>query len=96
MQWYGIGRLTETVHTVAFTTVSVAAATAIGSQTRAVRCVATEDCYVVIGDAPTTATTVTGAFLPAREAESFVVTPGQKVAAIRATTSGVLNVVELA
>jgi len=53
----------------------------------------TTSCHVSVGSSPTA--TTCDAKLAAHAPEYFVVTPGQKVAAIRTTTSGTLYVSEV-
>lgn len=78
--------------TVAVTTTS-AASTAFGSETFQVLLVATVLCQVRIGDGTPTAVT-TDTYLPSNVPMIFQCTPGQKVAAVTATTA-VLSVTEL-
>jgi hypothetical protein len=66
--------------------------TATATTTRIVRVVATTDCHIAIGSNPTATTNST--FLPAYSIEYFKIVGGHKVAAIKATTAGVLFVTE--
>jgi hypothetical protein len=73
---------------------SSAQSSAVGSTTTLVRLAATEDCYVKIGADPTAAA---GDPLVFGGSEVTVgITPGHKIAAIRRTTDGILNITELA
>lgn len=74
---------------------SVACTNPFGAQTRAVRLVATTLCHVVFGASPTA--TTSEALLPANTDRICTVSPGQKVAAIKASggSAGVLTVTEL-
>jgi hypothetical protein len=74
-------------------TAASAASAAFGAQTYAIRVVATEDCHIKVGDGAVTATAAE-TYLPADLPEYFTVTPGQKVAAVRATADGSLFVTE--
>jgi hypothetical protein len=72
---------------VAYTGSSAAAANAFGAQTYQIRVVANSACHVKIGDGAQTATT-DDPYLPAHVPDYVTVTPGQRVAAIRAATDG--------
>lgn len=63
---------------------------AFGTQTYAIRVVANSACHIQIGDGAQTATT-SSPFLPANWVEYIVVTPGQKIAAIKAATAGLVT-----
>lgn len=76
--------------TIAFTAASAGAAAPFGGQTRQVRLVANAGCHVRIGDGVQTAT-VADPYLPADVAEIVTVTPGQRIAAIRAATGGLVT-----
>lgn len=73
----------------AYTGSSSSASTAFGGQTRQIRVVSTSACHYVVDTAPTAATT--DAFLPANWIEYITVQPGQKIAAIRAATDGLIT-----
>ena len=92
MNYIGTGRL-GTSQDVSYTASSAASA-AFGSQTYKVRLLATTDCRVRIGDGTPTAVAA-DTYLPALSVEYFTVTPGQKVAAIRQSADGTLNVTEI-
>jgi ABC-type taurine transport system substrate-binding protein len=77
---------------VSFTSTSVANTTAFQTGINTVRVVASTHCHIAFGSSPTA--TTSSAKLPANAIEYFVVTPGQKIAAIRTTTSGTLHVTE--
>ena len=68
---------------------SVAVTNAFGDQTRQVRIVADSACHYTFAAAPTAA--VTDPFLPANWIEFVTVTPGQKIAAIKAATNGLVT-----
>lgn len=67
---------------------------AFGDLTRLVRLAATTDCFVVFGADPTA--TTSSMFLPSGAVEYLAVEPGTKVAVIRQTADGALNVTEMA
>lgn len=69
---------------------SVSASNAFGSQTYQIRVVSNSACHIKIGDGSQTATT-SDPFLPAEFPEYFTVTPGQKIAAIKAATAGLVT-----
>jgi hypothetical protein len=79
-----------TTQTVAYTAASAAAATAFGAQTYQIRVVANSACHIKIGDGAQTAT-AGDPFLPAGSAEYVTVSPGQRIAAIRAATGGLIT-----
>lgn len=70
---------------IATSTVSVASS-AFGTQTYQIRVAATTAVYIKIGDGTPTATT-SDTLIPTNWAEYFIVTPGQKIAAIGAVTT---------
>lgn len=88
-QYIGTGRL-STVQTIATTASSLGATNAFGAQTYKVRVVANTAVHVKIGDGSQTAA-ATDSFVPANSPEYFTVTPGQKIAAIRAATGGLVT-----
>lgn len=69
---------------------SVAISNAFGSQTYAIRVVADSACHIQIGDGAQTAAT-TSPFLPANWVEYIMVTPGQRISAIKAATHGLVT-----
>lgn len=79
-----------TTQVIAYTGSSVAATNPFGSQTYQVRLVADSACCYSIGDGAQTATT-SSPFLPANTIEYVQVSPGQSIAAIRATTDGLVT-----
>lgn len=79
-----------TTQTVAYTSASAAATNAFGSETFQIRVVSNSACNVQIGDGAQTATAASP-FLPANTPEYFIVTPGQKIAAISAATNGLIT-----
>lgn len=74
-------------------TTTSAASTAFGSETYQVLLVATAACNIRISDSTPTAVT-TDTLLPANFPMVFICTPGQKVAAVTASTA-TLSVTEL-
>lgn len=76
--------------TIAYTGSSVGATNAFGNETYQVRLSADSACNYSIGDGTQTATT-SSPFLPANVIEYVTVTPGQKIAAIRAATDGLVT-----
>lgn len=80
-----------TAQNVALTTTSTAS-TSFGSETFQVLLVATADSNIRIGNSPTAVTTDT--YLPAKIPMVFIVTPGQQVAGVTASTA-TLSVTEL-
>ncbi len=82
-----------TTQTVAFTSTSTAQTTAFVAGVNTVRVVASTQCHLAFGASPTA--TTSSPKLPANLPEYIVVTPGQKIAAIRTTTSGTLYVTEV-
>jgi hypothetical protein len=83
------GRLGVT-QAVAYTGTSAQATNPFGAETWQVRVVANSACHVTIGDGDQAATTG-DPFVPANIPEYFTVTPGQKIAAIRAATDGLIT-----
>jgi hypothetical protein len=81
-----------TSQSVAYTDTAAASTNAFGVGTQVVRLSSTTGCHVRFGASPTAV--ATDSFLKGGEPEYFVVTPGQKVSAIRTTTSGTLTVTE--
>ena len=76
------------------TSASSQQSSAVGGSTTLVRLAATEDCYVRLGADPTAEV---GDSLVFGGSEVTVgITPGHKIAAIRRTTDGILNITELA
>jgi len=72
---------------------SVQATNAVGAGTTVVRLCATQDCYVLFGANPTAAAS-TSALLPAGSVEYVEIVGGQKIAAIKVATAGILNIIE--
>src|SRR5712691_3683846 len=96
----GHGRVLA-VQTVPYTASSAQAASPFGPQTFQIRVVASSDCHVKVGTGSLTATT-SDLFLPAHLVDYFMVTPGERIAAVQAATDGLvtatpgtLNVTEL-
>jgi len=69
---------------------SAAATNAFGVETYQLRLVANSACCYRIGDGAQTAT-VADNFLPANAIEYVIVTPGQRIAAIKAATNGLVT-----
>lgn len=65
---------------------------AFGANSKYIRLVATQNCYVAFGANPTAL--VTSILLIANVVEFFGVTPGQKLAVLEVGTAGTLSVVE--
>ena len=79
---------------VSFTASSVACSNVFGTQTRFVRIATTHSCHYVLGASPPA--TTSDAYLHAGDYEIIKVSPGEKIAAIRNTsTSGDLFVTEM-
>lgn len=78
--------------TVAFTSTSVAQTTAVAAGVRVVRVIASTACHIAQGASPVATTSYPK--LPANTEAYLVVAPGEKLAAIRTTTSGTLWVTE--
>ena len=77
---------------VAFTA-SSAASSAFQEDTHTIRIVATETCFYRVGDSPTA--TTGDSRLPQNVVEYLRVNGGEKIAAIRESSSGNLNVTEM-
>jgi hypothetical protein len=90
MAMYDFPRRLSTTQTVAYTASSVAATNAFGVETYFVRLVANSACHIKIGDGAQTATT-SDPYLPANWEAWFAVVPGQRIAAIRASTDGLVT-----
>lgn len=75
----------------AFTGTSAQSAV-MGDNTYVVRLTASADCFVAIGANPTATTSST--FLPAGVVEYVEIFPGQRVAAIQASSAGTLYITE--
>jgi hypothetical protein len=69
---------------------SVAITNAFGPETYQLRLVADSACCFRIGDGAQTATTV-DPFLPANTVEYVIVSPGQRISAIKAATDGLVT-----
>jgi len=69
---------------------SVAATNAFGTETYQVRLVSNSGCCYQVGDGAQTATTASP-YLPANVVEYVIVTPGQRIAAIKAATNGLVT-----
>lgn len=71
---------------------SSAQSAALGAGTTLVRLAATTDMWLAFGTNPTA--TTSGIFMPSGSIEYFGVSPGSKIAAIRDSADGKLNIVE--
>jgi len=69
---------------------SVAITNAFGPETYQIRVVADSACCYRVGDGAQTATTA-DAYLPANVIEYVIVSPGQRIAAIKAATNGLVT-----
>jgi hypothetical protein len=69
---------------------SAAIANAFGSETYQLRLVANSACCFRIGDGGQTATTA-DPFLPANTIQYVIVSPGQRISAIKAATNGLVT-----
>jgi len=69
---------------------SVAIANAFGSETYQLRLVADSACCYRVGDGAQTATTA-DAYLPVNAIEYVIVSPGQRISAIKAATNGLVT-----
>jgi hypothetical protein len=69
---------------------SVAITNAFGTETFQLRLVADSACCYRIGDGPQSATTA-DTFLPANVIEYVIVSPGQRISAIKAATNGLVT-----
>jgi hypothetical protein len=81
-----------TTQTIAFTSTSVAQTTAFGAGTRVARIMPTTECHLAQAVVPTA--TTSSPKLAADAEYYIVVSPGEKLAAIRTATSGTLFVTE--
>ena len=84
---------TGTTQTIAYNA-SASITNAFSSETYQLRLVSDSACCYRIGDGAQTATTV-DPFLPANTVEYVIVSPGQRISAIKTTTAGTLWVTEL-
>lgn len=82
-----------TSQTAAYTAASAVVTNAFGNGVHVVRLVSTTNCFVAFGSAPTA--TTSDMYLPANQPEYFVVSQGQKVAAIQVDAGGNLHVTEM-
>lgn len=69
---------------------STVATNAFGAQTRQLRLASNSACHYAIGDGAQTATT-SDPFLPANTVEYVTVSAGQRIAAIKAATAGLVT-----
>lgn len=89
-QYIGTGTLEGTTSVVTVTGTS-AQSSAFGSQTRKIRISGNTAAHAKVGSNPTAVAT-TDPFFPANSTEYLTVTPGQKIAFIRALTDGLVTV----
>lgn len=89
-QYIGTGRIDGTTQVITTTASSSAISNAVGSQTRKVRICGDTAFHATTGAAPTASVT-TSPFFPANSPEYITINPGEKVAAIRASTSGLVT-----
>lgn len=73
---------------------ATAASAAVGANTRLVQLCATENCHIEIGLTPA-AVVASSMYLPKDQPRVYHIEPGEKVAAIKATTAGTLHITEL-
>ena len=92
MEYNATGRL-STHQSIAYTSAAGTISSAVGAHTFGVRVVATTAAYIKISQSPTA--TTSDVYLPADKPENFVITPGEKVSAVRVTSSGTLHVTEI-
>lgn len=78
---------------VAYTGTAGTISNAVGAQTYQVRVWCTSQAYIAFGASPTA--TTSDIPIPANTPEYFTITPGQKVSAVRDSTSGTLFVTEM-
>jgi hypothetical protein len=91
-----------TVQTVAYTGTSATCTNPFGTESYCIRVSSNSACHVKVVEAAGGAATTGDIFLPANWVDYFIVTPGQKISAIQASTNGLvtatagtLNVVEM-
>ena len=70
-----------------------AQSSALNSETRVVRLIATTNTYVAFGSNPTA--TSSSMYLTASSSEYFIVAGGSKIAALQVGDSGILNITEM-
>ncbi len=81
-----------TTQTAAATATSAIVTNPFGVQTYLIRVVGNAPLHIKIQDAAvTTVATTTDPYLPANWPDFFTVTPGQKIATIRASTNGIVT-----
>ena len=81
-----------TTQTLTATATSAIVTNAFSSQTYLIRVAANTPCHIKVQDsAVATVATTTDVYLPANWPDYFTVSPGQKVATIRATTNGIVT-----
>ena len=81
------------VQTISVAATSAAVSNAFGAQTYQVRLASTVACYYTVEATPVA--TTSDNYLPANWVEYITVTPGQKIAAIRASADGTMTVTEV-
>ncbi len=90
--YWGTGRL-GTHQSVAYTGTAGTISSAASSGVLRVRVVTTTAAYIVIGVDPTA--TTSDVYMPADSPEYFTIAAGEKVSAVRVTSSGTLHVTEI-
>lgn len=88
-------RFSDVSQNLAVAIASAAITNGFGANTHEVRVVSTTNCWIRFGAAPTAAAAANNVYLPAGVVEYFHVSPGQKLAAIRDSADGTLNVAEM-
>lgn len=88
-------RLSGTTQNVAIGASSAPITNGFAATTSDIRVVATSNCWISIGAAPTATNGAGSTYLPANVVEYFHVTGGQKVAVIQDSASGTLSVSEM-
>jgi len=89
-QYIGTGRISGTTQTISVSAASAQATNAFGAQTRQVRLCGNTAFHAKVGSGSFSATT-SDPFFPANSPETITVTAGQKIAAIRASTNGLVT-----
>jgi hypothetical protein len=79
----------STTQKVDYTSSSAASSTAFGTGTHQIRVVSNSACHILVSGSPTA--TTGDPFLPANSVEYLTVNPGEKIAAIRAGTAGLIT-----
>jgi hypothetical protein len=88
-------RFSGTAQDIAVAAASAAVTNPFGANIFDIRVVSTTACWVTISKAPTATAAAPSAYLPAGVVEYFHVSPGEKIAAIRASADGTMSVSEM-